>query len=51
VTSESVLELITERQDRMCPSERKVAAAMLAAPTDRPISTAVVDAGPPRLTA
>jgi RpiR family transcriptional regulator, carbohydrate utilization regulator len=32
VTSESVLELITERQDRMRPSERKVAAAVLADP-------------------
>jgi RpiR family carbohydrate utilization transcriptional regulator len=32
VTAESVLELITERQDRMRPSERKVAAAVLADP-------------------
>jgi RpiR family transcriptional regulator, carbohydrate utilization regulator len=32
VTAESVLELVTERQDRMRPSERKVAAAVLADP-------------------
>jgi len=32
VTTESVLELITGRQDRMRPSERKVAAAVLADP-------------------
>lgn len=32
MTSESVLELITDRQDRMRPSERKVAAAVLADP-------------------
>jgi RpiR family carbohydrate utilization transcriptional regulator len=32
VTDESVLELITGRQDRMRPSERKVAAAVLADP-------------------
>jgi RpiR family carbohydrate utilization transcriptional regulator len=32
MTAESVLELITDRQDRMRPSERKVAAAVLADP-------------------
>jgi RpiR family carbohydrate utilization transcriptional regulator len=32
MTGESVLELITDRQDRMRPSERKVAAAVLADP-------------------